>query len=180
MSQAELASRVGLKQQSIGEMERGMVEGSPKVPLIAKALGVKISFIDPAMPDDTSIPMASVVGYVGAGSEAHYYSNADSPDDEVPAPPGSNGETVAVEIRGTSLGSMFDRWLVFYDEKRDPPTLDMLRKLCVVGLTDGRVLVKQIMLGSIEGHFHLLSQTEGMIENVVIEWAAVVRAIAPR
>lgn len=46
-----------------------------------------------------------LVGYVGAGSEAHLYAvNDGSFLDEVPAPHGSTSETVAIEIRGDSLG----------------------------------------------------------------------------
>lgn len=121
-----------------------------------------------------------IVGYVGAGSVAHYYELAQGPFDEAPMPPNGTAETVAVEIRGESLGSLFDRWLVYYNDVRRPPTLDMLRKLCVVGLHDDRVLVKQLLRGSEPGHFHLFSQIEGLIENVRVDWAATVLAMTPR
>lgn len=125
-------------------------------------------------------PTADLVGYVGAGSEAHYYDIGQGPFDEVPMPSNGTSETVAVEIRGDSLGSVFNRWLVYYDDVKTPPTNDMLRKLCVVGLVDGRVLVKQLFKGSEDGLFHLVSQTEAMIENVEVLWAAVVKQMAQR
>lgn len=121
-----------------------------------------------------------VVGFVGAGSEAHYYAEAQGPFDEVPMPVGGTADTVAVEIRGDSLGSMFNTWLVYYDQVRTPPTPELLRELCVVGLVDGRVLVKQLLPGSRPRHFHLLSQTEGLIEDVELEWAAKVKSMTPR
>jgi len=56
-------------------------------------------------------------------------------------------------MRGESLGALFDRWLVYYDDIRDPPTTDLLHALCVVGLADGRILVKQLKPGQIDKHF---------------------------
>lgn len=174
-----LAEKTGLSISYLSRLEKGGRNLSLKnMNLISNALGVAPSELLPNNP--VKIKLVPVVGFVGAGAETHFYSNSDNPDEETEAAPGSNDKTVAVEIRGTSLGPMFDRALVFYDEKRDPPTSDMLRKLCVVGLVDGRVLVKQLLNGSIVGRFHLLSQTEGMIENAEIEWAAIVKAIVPR
>lgn len=128
----------------------------------------------------TATREVSIVGYVGAGSEAHYYDGADPPNETAPMPPGGTDHTVAVEVRGDSLGTIFNRWIVYYDDVKTPPTPDMLRKLCVVGLQDGRVLVKMLMKGTIPGRYHLVSQTEGIIEDAEIVWAAEVRAMAPR
>lgn len=121
--------------------------------------------------------MVRLVGYVGAGSRA-YFDAADL--GEVPAPEGSTENTVAVEIRGESLGALFDHWLVFYDDVRNPITPDLIGRLCVVGLEDGRVLVKKVKNSRTRGLFHLISQTEGPIFDVAIEWAARVKNMAPR
>lgn len=121
-----------------------------------------------------------LVGYVGAGAEMHHYSDGDNPNEFVPMPPGGGDNTVAVQIRGSSLGSIFDTWLVYYDEVRDPPSYDMLGKLCVVGLEDGRVLVKKLRRGSAPGLYNLESVTEGLIEDVTITWAAKVKVMTPR
>ncbi len=121
-----------------------------------------------------------IVGYVGAGAAAHYYSEAQGPFEEAPMPENGNDNTVAVEARGDSLGSFFNQWLVYYDEIRTPPTSDMIGRLCVVELMDGRVLVKKLMRGSAPGFFHLLSQTESPIEDQQIVWAAKVTAMTPR
>ena len=53
-------------------------------------------------------------------------------------------QTVAVQIRGHSLGALFDNWLVFYDDIRDPPDDSLIGRMCVCGLTDGRVLIKAL------------------------------------
>jgi hypothetical protein len=120
----------------------------------------------------------NLVGYVGAGAETHFFS--DGPLDEVPAPAGSTDSTVAVEIRGDSLGTFFDRWLVFYDDVHRPVTTELINKLCVVGLEDGRILIKKIARSKARGLFHLLSQTEEPILDVQIEWAAKVKIMVPR
>ena len=95
-------------------------------------------------------------------------------------PPGGTIKTIAVEVRGSSLGEIFNGSFVYYDEVRDPPSADMLRKLCVVGLADGSVLVKKLLKGSIDGHYHLASSTGEMIEDARVEWAALVKWIKPK
>lgn len=123
-----------------------------------------------------SVPL---VGYVGAGATTHFFAN-DIPLDEVPAPVGATESTVAVEIRGDSLGSFFDRWLVFYDDVHRPVTAELINRLCVVGLADGRILIKKIQRSKARGLFHLLSQTEDPLLDVEIEWAARVKNMVPR
>ena len=120
-----------------------------------------------------------LVGYVSAGALS-YFHNSDGPIDEIPAPDDCTPETVAAEIRGDSLGSLFDRWLVFYDEVRSPLTPDLVGRLCVVGLADDRVMVKKIERSKTPGLYHLLSNTEAPILDVEILWAARVKNMVPR
>lgn len=121
-----------------------------------------------------------LVGYVSAGATAHFFAQDSGHLDEVAAPDGSSDATVAVEIRGDSLGSFFDRWLVFYDDVRRPVTSDLIGKLCVVGIDDGRILIKKIQRSKTRGYYHLLSQTEDPILDASIEWAAKVKHMVPR
>lgn len=121
-----------------------------------------------------------LVGYVGAGAQTHYTDGTGGEFDEVPAPEGATESSVAVEIRGESLGSFFDRWIVHYDDVRRPVSSDIVGPLCVVGLVDGRVLIKKIKRSKTRGLFHLLSQTEDPILDVEIEWAAKVKSMVPR
>lgn len=130
----------------------------------------------PAEESPATVPL---VGYVGAGAQTFFFGDQGELD-RVPAPENSTESTVAVEIRGESLGSFFDRWLIFYDEVRRPVTPDLIGKLCVVGLDTGQILVKKIQRSRARGLFHLVSQTEGPILDVAIEWAAKVKAMVPR
>ncbi len=122
-----------------------------------------------------------LVGYVGAGAIAHFYADAQGPFDEVDAPDAATASTVAVQIRGHSLGALFDNWLVFYDDVRDAPGDDLVGRMCVCGLADGRVLVKALKRSAqAPGMWTLLSNTEPPIYDVALDWAALVREMRPR
>jgi transcriptional regulator with XRE-family HTH domain len=128
-------------------------------------------------PQRDKVPL---VGNVGAGAIAHFYADGQGPFDEVPAPDAASARTVAVQIRGHSLGALFDNWLVFYDDVRDPPGDDLVGRMCVCGLADGRVLIKALKRSQLAGLWTLLSNTEPPIYDVVLEWAALVREMRPR
>jgi SOS-response transcriptional repressor LexA len=129
---------------------------------------------------DPTKKMVPLVGYVGAGAAAYFFGDQGDLDD-VPAPEGATETTVAVEIRGDSLGALFDRWLVFYDDVHRPVTADQVGKLCVVGLPDGRILIKKLQRSRArQGLFHLLSNAEAPILDVEIEWAAKVLNMVPQ
>lgn len=121
-----------------------------------------------------------VKGYVGAGSEAHYYALAQGDLDEIDAHPGDPPKAAALEIKGTSLGRFLNGWYVIYDDVRAPITDDLIGRLCAVGLSDDRVLVKKIERAA-ANRFNLLSNDnqEPPILNVEIEWGAKVRMIRP-
>ena len=124
--------------------------------------------------------MVPLMGYVGAGAATHFYAESQGELERVPAPLDATKDTVAVQIRGESLGALFDTWLVYYDEVRSPVTQDMIGRLCVVGLPDDRVLVKRIKRSRTPGLFHLESNTEPTILDVEISWAAKVKSMEPR
>lgn len=169
------AAEMGVSRSQFIKLERGERRlTSQYIASAAKAFRVSEAEI---IAGPKTVPL---VGYVGAGAAAHYYAESQGPLEEVPMPEGGNDKTVAVEARGDSLGSFFNQWLIYYDEVRDPPTPDMIGRLCVVGLFDGRVLVKKLMRGSRPHLFHLLSQTESPIEDQEIEWAARVTGMTPR
>lgn len=130
--------------------------------------------LDPAERKSATVPL---VGYVGAGAAAHFVPSGQL--GEVDRPDWASSTTVAVEIRGDSLGPLFDRWIVYYDDVRRPVTPDLLGKLCVVGLVDGRVLIKKLRRGKGKT-FDLLSQNEEPIRAVLVEWAGLVKQMVPR
>jgi hypothetical protein len=100
--------------------------------------------------------------------------------DEVIGPADASESTAALEIRGDSLGPFFNRWYLFYDDQRRPVTPDLIGQLCVVGLADGRTLVKQVQRGRDLGVYNLHSATEKPISDVAIEWGATVHSVSRR
>lgn len=185
------AERMGISRGQFIKLERGERKLTERtIGLAAKAFGVAKAEVLPDdevpaafeadAPDESPLRrMVPVVGYVGANSRAHTYAVPPGQLGEVEAPEGSNEKTVAVEIMGDSLGALFDRWLVFYDDVRSPVTSDLLGRLCVVGLADERVLIKKIQRGG-DGLFDLLSNTEDPIKGVAVDWAARVKIMVPR
>lgn len=123
-----------------------------------------------------------VVGSVGAGSEAHFYNEADiDPENKAPPIPEASPETVAVEIRGDSLGPAFDGWVAYYDDRQEPITEALHGRLCVVSLDSGQVLIKIPRPARERGRFHLLSNVGGdVITDAKVVWAAKVIDMKPR
>lgn len=173
LSQQRLADLVGTSQPQIQRLEKGK-RG------LSKKWAIRIAPHVQTIPEtlvfgDRTVP---IVGHVGAGSEAHFYGDAAGNFGRARMPLGGSEETVAVEVRGDSLGVAFDGWLVYYDERRNPPTADLLGTLCVVGLISGQVLVKLLMRGRAEGRFDLFPGTSGLpLLDQSVEWAARVIAI---
>jgi len=132
-------------------------------------------------PDDgVTTDSVPVVGLVGAGSVATLFAEGQGPLDYVEPPQNATPHTVALQVRGTSLGPAWDESIIFYDDVRSPVTPDLHGRLCVVGLPDGRVLVK-ILKAAGDGTFHLLSNSlEEPLLNEEVAWAARVKAAHPR
>lgn len=168
----ELASRLGLKPSGVSDMltrtRKPRHIKAHEVPIIREYLELD--------------PIVKIVGFVGAGSEAHFYGLAsDDPAEYVPAPASAGGETVAVEIRGDSLGPAFDGWLAFYDDRREPIDESLYGRLCIVGLDTGQVLIKIPRPAREKGRFHLFPNAGGdVILDARVVWAAKVTIMEPR
>jgi len=119
-----------------------------------------------------------VVGYVGAGGEAHF-AGGQGPFDEISAPYGSTKATVAVRIKGDSLGYAFDGWYAVYDDRHNPPADSDIGKMCVCGLDDERVLIKTLRPGQLRDRWTLYSNTAPPIYDQIVLWAAPVKALVP-
>lgn len=123
-----------------------------------------------------------IVGKAGAGPEGTViFSEAQGEQGEAPMPPGGTDDTVALEVNGDSMrGIAEDGWLVYYENRRNPPTEDLLGELCIVGLADGRVMVKYLIRGRGRNLYDLESVTAPTLRDTRVEWAALVTAIIPR
>ena len=72
-------------------------------------------------------PVVRVVGHVGAGGE---WLLADgSENGGIGAPRYATPDTVAVKIRGNSMGPALNGWYAIYEDIRHPPTDDLLGRI---------------------------------------------------
>lgn len=193
-TQAQLAAATGVTAQAVSGWERNEAMPAPdKIPTIARIVGRTSDWLlegdEPHVSsDEVAVALMSsenpitvkVKGYVGAGSEAHYYRLADEDYEEVPAPDGATDQTVALEIKGTSWGPLMESWLVFYKDVHSPISENLLGHTCVVGLADDRILIKKIIRDGHGGYRLLSNSSEPPIENAQIEWAAKVTDMRPR
>ncbi len=125
--------------------------------------------------------MVPVVGFVGASTEINLFGIGQGPMDYVDMPINGTEKTVAVEVRGDSMGQFIeDRFILYYNDIHDPPSESLLGKLCVVSLADDRMLVKRLMPGRRNRHFDLWSVNAGPMIDQEVAWAAEVIWIKPR
>lgn len=190
MSQAEFARQFGITRSSVSQWEAELTEPtSEKLRAIARQAHVNHEWLannlGPMTDDDDEEERerrrVPVKGYVSAGAKAHYLPLDEGDLDRVEAPANATDKTVALEIRGDSLGELYDRWLVFFDDVRSPVTSDLIGKLCVVEVEDGRIMVKKLKRQS-NGLYTLLSDAKRQepIENMAVRWAARVKTMVQR
>lgn len=184
-TQPEFADLVGVSQGTVSRWEKGAAPSHQHLTRMAELDGITLDeFLlgavgRPASEQGDPIP---VVGYVGAG--ASVYPLDDIPEDEgfntIERPPFITGNAIAVEVRGDSLYPVAEEgWKLIYTGEPELLEDEVLNKLCVVALADGRVLVKRLVRGTKPQRYHLLSTNAPIIEDAEVLWAAKVRAIIP-
>jgi transcriptional regulator with XRE-family HTH domain len=171
----ELAERAGLSVSQVSRIERGKRQPTLRdLHSFARALRIPVAALVEQSP-------VNIVGYVGAGGEAVFYDHGQGPFEEVQRPPEASDRTVAVLVRGDSMsGTADDGWILYFDDVREPPADDLLGSLCVVGLSDGRILCKRLHRGRIIGKFDLFSTNASPMLDQDVAWAAKVTWIKPR
>lgn len=178
MNQAQLAEHLGVSQASISRWANGnelTLEHAGKLETEARRLGVlKGKFVR----NVTSVP---IVGYAGAGGSISFEDNH-GPYGEADMPPkGGSSSLVAVIVKGDSMsGTLEDGWTVYYDNRRDPPDETLHGKLCIVGLSDGRTLIKKLYPGRKRQHYDLHSVNAPVLLDQPVDWAARITWIAPK
>lgn len=130
-----------------------------------------------ALGESAAVP---IIGLVGAGPGGSIsYQAAELGEVIVPTGVPTNSRAVALEVRGDSMhGQAEDGWFVLYDSRREPPD-DLVGRLCVVEIEDGRTLVKWLRRGHLPGRFNLESTNAPTMRDIAVQWAAQVTAILP-
>lgn len=178
-SKAELARQSGVSYDNIIKYLAGMVE-KPRGDILSKlssALGKDELWLERGIDIEAPTRRVRLVGYIGAGQAV--YPIDDGADDEVDAPADSPASTVAAQIRGDSMLPTFhEGWIIYWS--RHKPPMEMVNQLAVVQLSDGRIMVKTIRLGSQPGLFRLTSFNAADIADVPLDWAAPIDWVKPR
>jgi transcriptional regulator with XRE-family HTH domain len=185
LSQSDLARRAGVKPQTIQSIESGKTRKPTNIVAIAAALSVTAEDLMSGKAQDGARNghprLTPIIGVVRAGAQSIDYSQGQGNLGEVEPPAMATQSTVALEVRGESMGGRVEEGdIVFYDERREPVTPDLYGRLCIVGASDGRVMLKKIKPGSRPGRFHLISYADEPEFDVPVDWAARVTNIRPR
>lgn len=179
LTQEELARLAGTSQPQVRRLESGERELTvPWAKRFAPYLGVTPAEI--IFPEGSKKPLTlSIVGRVGASTDGRVeHGSGQGPFGEIHAPIGARGTEAVVEVDGHSMGIYApDGSLILYENRQDQPQDNMLGEICVVGLPDGRVLVKRLLRGSRRGLFDLESIVGDTIRDQKVEWAAVVLVV---
>lgn len=183
LNQGEFAERLATTQSTVSRWERG---AKPEYEYLAKIAELADTTIDRLTGMDnfasTTAEQIPVVGYVGAGAEVLPIDDYQRGDGMyfIERPDFVQGRAVAVEVRGDSLLPVAENgWQLIYTDETGITEGDVLNKLCVVHLLDGRTLVKRLMRGTQPQRYHLLSTNAPIIEDAEVLWAARVKAIIP-
>jgi phage repressor protein C with HTH and peptisase S24 domain len=134
--------------------------------------------LDVSLAELLAAPRVPVVGFIGAGGEV-IFEDADQ-DDPVARPPGISGTLVALAVNGTSMLPKYkDGDIIYIQREHDGVLPDYIGEDCAVRLTSGETFIKQLIRGSTDGRFTLLSLNAPPIEDVEIEWATPILFIMP-
>lgn len=125
--------------------------------------------------------LVPIVGYVGADSDGQiHYAVGQDTGDRAPLPPAGTETSVALEVRGHSMkGLADDGALIYFETQYTKATRDMLGQFVAVQTRDGRVLIKRLLKGSGPHRYDLESIVGPTLEDVELEWVALVTAIVP-
>jgi transcriptional regulator with XRE-family HTH domain len=94
-----------------------------------------------------------------------------SAESDVPAPPGATEFTVAIRARGGGR-IIRDGALLYFENRRQLATDEMIGKLCVVAIDEDRIVVRRVEPGTKTGHYNLFTFVETPTAEVQPLWAA--------
>lgn len=175
--QAGLAERIGVSQPTISRWLSGSPPELHHAELIDR-VAADLHLSEDG--NDFTVTTVPIVGYVGAGGSISF-EEGQGPFGEAEMPPKiASPLLVAVSVRGDSMsGTLEDGWTVYYENRQDEPQEALFSKLCIVGLEDGRVLIKKLYPGRQRGHYDLHSVNAPPMLDQPVKWAARVTWIAP-
>lgn len=170
------AEEMGVSRSQFIKLERGERRlNTDYIARAAKAFGVPASRV---LGDDERLTIP-IVGRVGATPDGIIVQDTGQGNfGELDVPAGATGDEAALEVDGYSMGIYApDGSIILYHDRHDPPTEDLLGEVCVVGLPDGRVLMKRLLRGSARGLYDLASIVGETMHDQRVDWAGVVSIV---
>ena len=176
LSQAEFAALLDVAQGSVSKWERRIAPERPTITNLKKIANLGKTTLDELAGIDERLATITVVAEIGAGEVLLEISDEDYAF--IVAPPGVSPTSVAAIVRPNGLGPVFCGWHIFYEPTRDPPTDELLGKLCVVGLESGKQMVKVLRPGQLQGRYNLESLVGPPIYDASVAWASLITHMA--
>lgn len=128
---------------------------------------------------DAAISTIPVRGRAMAAGEV-FLGPSGAPIGHIAAPEQYTHLTSAIEIASdAALGAAFEKWYAIYEETDKAPTITMLGKLCILGLSDNRIYIRKLARGRGKS-FILQSSYDPPVYNVHVKWAAIVESMVQR
>lgn len=182
---AAAADAFGWNRNTYGSNENGNAPFSyRRAKEYAAAFGVRPEWLYDAagaMLPATEAGFVPIIGRVGANPEGLVlFATGQEPGDLAPIPPGGTDKAVALLVVGHSMrGVADDGALIYFEDQRTAPTVDMLGHVVVVEVDTDEVLVKRLLRGSRPGQFDLESIAGPTRQDARLRWAAHITAIIP-
>lgn len=172
------AEYFGWKYSAYAQHENGQRGLSRAAKKYAKSLRTTAAWLQHGVGDGPAIGVP-LKGYVGAGGavEALPFGS----DETVDAPAERVPDAVAARVRGNSMYPLFrDGWLIYWS-RIEPPRASPNDPV-VVQLEDDRIMIKNVMRGSGDALWNLVSVNPDTptLEDQVVRWIAPIDWIKPR
>jgi transcriptional regulator with XRE-family HTH domain len=143
-----------------------------KITEYARNFRVSISWLltGDGTPEEIEIRTVPFLGHIDQDS-GFLVRTDHSAESDVPAPPGATEFTVAIKSRS---GGRIVRGgaLLYFENRRQLATDEMVGKLCVVALDDDRIVVRRLEPGIQAGHYNLFTCVDVEVAEVKPLWAA--------
>lgn len=136
------------------------------------------SVMNVALDELLASPRVPIVGYIGAGGTI-IFEEYDF-GEMVLRPPQISGRLEALIVRGDSMLPRYkDGDIIYIQRQHDGLLEDYIGEDCAVRLVSGETYLKQIIKGSTDGRFTLISLNAAPMTDVEVEWATPVTFVMP-
>lgn len=150
-NQTELARELDTTQPTISRAQSGArTQSDLRERIVAYARGVGI------LDEQNAWSTVPIVGYIGAAGEI-CTPDQNNRSKSTAMPPKPEADIVSVVAQGDDMLPKIENGDVVYYETRPTPIDDLLGRLCIIKLHDGRSLAKKIFRGSAPDTWNLLA-----------------------